>query len=119
MSNPMNVFLENMKFKIKYKLFISISDLVRAKESQKVIDKLMEKYDDNKAPDADMIRVTPFTNGYLRGINISIRYIGKDEAEKYKREFNIVYRRLTREFERKPIKCISLIDIGHLQILKF
>lgn len=103
---------------LRYKLFISVSDLVRAEESQKVIDKLTKKYD-NKAPDAEWIRVTPFTNGYLRGINISIRYIGKDEAEKYKREFNIVYRRLTREFERKPIKCISLIDIGNFQISKF
>ena len=104
---------------LRYKLFISVSDLVRAKESQKVIDKLTKKYDNNKAPDAEWIRITPFSNGYLRGINISIKCISRDEAKRYKIEFNMIYGKLTRKLERKPIKCISLIDIGNLQILKF
>ena len=108
-----------MKLKIKYKLFISVSDLAKAEESQKVISKLMKKYNDNKAPDADVIKATPFgiSNGELKGINIVIRCISKDEANRYRIEFNMLYGKLTRKLESKPIKCVSLIDIGQFQIL--
>ena len=109
----------NMKLKIKFKLFISVSDLVHSKESQKVIDRIKDKYDDNKAPDADMIRITPFTNGFLRGINISIKCISRDEAKKYRKAFKKVYKLETDKLEKKPILCISLLDIGNFQILKF
>ena len=108
-----------MRLKIKFKLFISVSDLVRAKESQEVIDKLMKKYDDNKYKDAEFVGVTPFSNGYLRGINIDIRCRDRNEALKYRKGFNIIYNRLVEDLERRPIKCTSLIDIEHLNILKF
>jgi len=104
---------------LRYKLYISVSDLVRAKESQRVIDELMEKYDNNKAPDAEWIRVTPFTNGFLRGINISIKCVDRDEAKKYRKEFNKMYKHRVDGLEREPVKCISLLDIEHIQTLKF
>jgi len=108
-----------MRLKIKFKLFISVSDLVRAKESQEVIDKLMKKYDDKKYKDAEFVGVTPFSNGYLRGINIDIRCRDRNEALKYREGFNMIYNHLVDELERKPIKCISLIDVEQLQISKF
>lgn len=103
----------------KLKLFISVSDLVRAEESQKVIDELLEVYDDGESPKAGITRATIFSNGYLRGLNISIRSESKYEANMHKEEFNGVYKELVKNLKRKPMKHISLIDIEHLQIKKF
>lgn len=106
-------------FDMKYKVFISISDLVRAKESQKVIDELKEIYDDNKFGDAELVRVTPFTNGYLRGINISIRCEDRVKAKKYRKGFNTIYKYKIEGLERKPVMFISLLDIEHSSIESF
>ena len=119
MSNIGKSFLGNMRFKIKFKVYISVSDLVRAEESQRVIDELKELYDDNKFKDAELIRVTPFTNGYLRGINISIKCIGRDEARKYRKEFNKIYKHKIEVLERKPCMFISLLNLEYFKIEPF
>lgn len=103
---------------MKYKLYISISDLVRAKGSQKIIDELMDLYEDNENPKVDITKVTPFTNGYLKGVNISIACENKNDGKRYRGEFNSVYESLTGRLKRKPVKVISLIDVKQLELIK-
>lgn len=103
---------------MKYKLHVSVSDLVRAKTSQKVIDELMELYDNLESPKADITEVTPFTNAYLKGIHISIACENKNDGRRYKEEFNSVYENLARRLKRKPIKIILLIDSKQLELIK-
>ena len=103
---------------MKYELHISISDLVRAKTSQKVIDELMEIYDDLESPHADITRAMIATNGYLRQISISIECENKNDGKRYREEFDGVYKSLTGRLKRKPVKVVSLIDSKQLELIK-
>lgn len=104
--------------KPKYELHISVSDLVRAGTSQKIIDELMEIYDDLESPKADITRVSFFTNGYINGIHISIECENKNDGRRYREEFDSVYENLICKLKRKPIKVISLINIKQLELIK-
>ena len=109
----------NMKLKIKFKLFISVSDFAKAEDSQKMIDELKILYKSNMYGDEEQIKVTSFgiCNGELKGIYIIIRCINMDEAKKYKKEFNTIYKHKIEGLESKPILCISLLDLERFQIL--
>lgn len=104
---------------MKFKLHISISDLVRAKKSQKAIKGLQKTYDQSQGNDADKIRVTPFSNGYIGGINITWECKSKKEAREIKASFLENYHKYFLNSEGRLVKFTSLIDVEKYQIYRF